>query len=696
MPERSSALVNGGFETAKEDEPAAGWFMPAVLSAAGHSFRFTEHEPFAGGRCAELSRASGNASGDFANMMQVLEATPFRGKIVRLSAAVRVDGQGPGDRAQMWLRVDRPGGRMGFFDNMGDRPITGREWERYEIVGLVEEDAERINVGLMKFGAGRAFLDDVELEVLGEPAAAAAAPRPLAPRGLVNLVALTRLLGYVRYFHPSDEAAAADWEDIALRGVRAVEGADSPGRLATALEALMRPVAPSVRVVPTGEELPALDLGASDDRASELAILSWLHRGLGSSGGGSVYRSERVERAADGAVDEARDGAVDLYRVVDPEPYRGKRLRLVSSLRVDDATGAGAAKLGLGIARPGKPLTYASGEEVTAADEASWREVALEGDVPEDASVINLGVHVTGQASVSLDAVRLEVRDQDSGWRRLAAFDFEHGTLNTDPLGWRFQATRGLVLYEIEIVEGEARSGGRYASVIGRMHEGTKVPDPRRPFVADLGGGVTARVPLALLKDDRGTLPRADRASGGEPDESPVARWMTARDRTTRLAAVALGWNVFQHFYPYFDAVETDWAGALTTALRKAAADPGEREFLDTLRGMVAALDDGHGRVRHSADQDAFGPPLLWEIVEGRHVVTHVDPVAGEELYLQPGDEILAVGGRPIAELVRERGALISSATEQWRRARLYRELLAGERDTSVTLTVRSAGGRPR
>ena len=29
-------------------------------------------------------------------------------------------------------------------------------------------------------------------------------PRPLSDRGLENLAAFTRLLGYVRFFHPSD------------------------------------------------------------------------------------------------------------------------------------------------------------------------------------------------------------------------------------------------------------------------------------------------------------------------------------------------------------------------------------------------------------------------------------------------------------------------------------------------------------
>src|SRR5262245_56866371 len=53
--------------------------------------------------------------------------------------------------------------------------------------------------------------------------AADEAPRKATERELDNLVALTRLLGYVRYFHPSDESAAADWNVVAIEGVLAVE-----------------------------------------------------------------------------------------------------------------------------------------------------------------------------------------------------------------------------------------------------------------------------------------------------------------------------------------------------------------------------------------------------------------------------------------------------------------------------------------
>jgi hypothetical protein len=50
---------------------------------------------------------------------------------------------------------------------------------------------------------------------------------------LDNLIAFTRLLGYVQYFHPSDQASSTDWEQFAEQGLVVVESAVDSADLAT-------------------------------------------------------------------------------------------------------------------------------------------------------------------------------------------------------------------------------------------------------------------------------------------------------------------------------------------------------------------------------------------------------------------------------------------------------------------------------
>ncbi|MFL6291769.1 MAG: hypothetical protein ACJ759_12820 [Thermoanaerobaculia bacterium] len=71
-------------------------------------------------------------------------------------------------------------------------------------------------------------------------------------RDLDPLVAYARLLSLVRFFHPSDAVAKANWNQVAVVGVNAVEGAEDPASLARALETFFKPLAPTLRVVPNG------------------------------------------------------------------------------------------------------------------------------------------------------------------------------------------------------------------------------------------------------------------------------------------------------------------------------------------------------------------------------------------------------------------------------------------------------------
>ncbi len=105
------------------------------------------------------------ASGGFATLMQVLPAENLRGKTIRLTAQARATAPGASDGGALWLRVDRANQAMGFFDNMGDRPIREAEWRPYAVEGQVAGDAENVAFGVMEMGSAAADFDAVELAV---------------------------------------------------------------------------------------------------------------------------------------------------------------------------------------------------------------------------------------------------------------------------------------------------------------------------------------------------------------------------------------------------------------------------------------------------------------------------------------------------------------------------------------------------
>jgi hypothetical protein len=99
--------------------------------------------------------------------MQTVPAAALRGKAIRLTGQARATAEGASRGGALWLRVDRANQVMGFFDNMGNRPIREPKWQPYAIEGTVADDAENVAFGVMAVGAVTADFDTVELAVKG-------------------------------------------------------------------------------------------------------------------------------------------------------------------------------------------------------------------------------------------------------------------------------------------------------------------------------------------------------------------------------------------------------------------------------------------------------------------------------------------------------------------------------------------------
>jgi len=144
------------------------WFGPKEGQSPHYKTEIAHGNAYSGKECAVISSIGTSENGEFGNIMQFIDAIPFRGKTIRFRAAVRVESASTAI-AQMWMRIDTHepwGSGGGFFDNMGDRPITVSQWKEFEIKGPVSFDAKRIYIGCMLSGEGKAFFDAVHFDVM--------------------------------------------------------------------------------------------------------------------------------------------------------------------------------------------------------------------------------------------------------------------------------------------------------------------------------------------------------------------------------------------------------------------------------------------------------------------------------------------------------------------------------------------------
>lgn len=120
--------------------------------------------PLEGRSCAKLSALGPNPAGP-GSMTQIVNAAPYGGKRLRMTAIVRT--KGVSGWAGIWMRVDRKDGAAVALDNMINRPIKGNsDWNLYDVVLDIPKDAGVVAFGALLNGPGEMWIDDVRLETV--------------------------------------------------------------------------------------------------------------------------------------------------------------------------------------------------------------------------------------------------------------------------------------------------------------------------------------------------------------------------------------------------------------------------------------------------------------------------------------------------------------------------------------------------
>ena len=173
---------------------------------------------------ARLTPTSAPAD-QWTRLVQRIDAAPWRGNVVRLSARLRV--LDPGQHVGLRLNVERPEGLQGYYDDMRDAPLKTGGWRDVSLTGLVDDDATAIEIGLL-IGGRADEIDDVSLERL---------PPSNAPIAAAARAYLDDAIGFVREKHM--DSAARNWPALIARAYGRAGGAATPRDTHLAIRGLL-------------------------------------------------------------------------------------------------------------------------------------------------------------------------------------------------------------------------------------------------------------------------------------------------------------------------------------------------------------------------------------------------------------------------------------------------------------------------
>lgn len=501
-------------------------------------------------------------------------------------------------------------------------------------------------------------------------------------QSLKNIETFARLYGYVRFFHPSEEASKINWNHFAVYGTKQVEKAKNNKELKQTLEKLFLPIAPSLIIYHSHEKKTFSPSSIPPEDTTGMKVITWQHRGVKLSDSPIVYNSIRVNRKHKILVGYGFGNLIQNYNAA---PFRGKEFLFKATVKVPK----GSAQLWFRVDRAGGETVFLDNMHDNPIQSHQWKTYEIKGNIDKAAHNIAFGCFLNSSGQMFTDDFQLSIKEKNQ-WIPVPIINpgFENDPEGKTPIYW---ITKGKG-YTFQVTTQTAAKGNKSMMVESKTVKGPARLFQQQPMIGEhinkeLGMGLSCIMPLALYGTPGHTYPTPP----GQAFENLVnsinldtgAKEFNAEDRYVRLANVVITWNVFQHFYPYFDVVKTNWNKVLTHTLEKAQSPQNEKDFLLTLREMLVRLKDCQANVYHPVVKNLARFPFKVEWIENRVVVT-----VSRDKKFQRGDIILSVDGIS-AEKALLKAEKYISGSPQWKRNQSLDLFGFGDENTPARFKVK-------
>lgn len=500
-----------------------------------------------------------------------------------------------------------------------------------------------------------------------------------------HLKTFAKAYGYVKYFHPSDEASALDWNRFAAYGASEVIKCATNTELISTLNNLFQPIAPTIIFSDSEQSFDLKQITPPKLRGYNQTY--WQHRGVSfqMNNQKGPYQSVRVNR--DSEVDEAA-GFGNLIMSLDAETYKGKTIKYTAWVKMAEQS-KGDGHLWLRVDKSDKTMGFFENMDANPIKSTDWQQYEIIAEVDEMAAGIFLGCFLNGKGRLYIDDVHLYYKENEQ-WLEIPVENngFEAAELGekTAQSVWSGKS-KG---YDFGVSETDAKVGRRcgvisYQGVLKKekgdaiFKQGLELDEH---IAEDIGSGVYCQIPLSLYANSKSTYPQSTSINSLTSKLDAMDVDQTNLD--LRLGNVITIYNVFQHFYPYFEEVQVDWDEQLEMALERSFIDKTAADHLISLQKFTAPLKDGHIQV-WGASLGQFVPSIQWQWIQDSLVITQVD---NKDLELEVGDVVTKVNGQSPEKYLEEYKSRISAGTEGWMDYRVENTSLIGSEGSELQLEV--------
>ncbi|MEL6562301.1 MAG: S41 family peptidase, partial [Bacteroidota bacterium] len=477
-----------------------------------------------------------------------------------------------------------------------------------------------------------------------------------------------------KYFYPSDEAQEIDWDLFAIYGAKESGKAKTKQDLKMVLQRLFKPIAPTLKISFSLDSTFHYQLPDSI-KNHEIDTITWQHYGAGEMSTKGYYKSTRTNR--DEVINHKNERSFTILDLGETKTNYDS-IKIEIKTKHDGTSWNTVSDLTAGFLRKNSQRSFSEKKSIFNKD---WETVEIKELVNFDLKSILLYISLYNKGRLIIDNIKLYGKKQNN-WLTLNKIDF------SDSLKVNFVRKNTNILYKENIIN-NVGSNGSHAFVVSSQEiakktnllykEKLKIEDL---ITKSIGSGLFCSFPPVLLGDSTGTFPKSNSTllQALKKDINKL-NLTPAVDNTQDLSIgnVIIAWNIFQHFYPYFDIVKINWDQVLKEHI--SLAIDGQESTQDILRRLIHHLDDGHGIVTKKESREKIFYPFNIVSIKNEFVV--IDTYS-EALSKYKGAKLRSLNNERIEKYYERKKKYFSASNEYSLQNKVIFDVMSNSRNSNA------------